>query len=125
MATTATQVLVSDAIDSPIAVSTEKAQRLFELLREKIGAGETVELAFTGIRNTITAFLNTAIGQLYGIYSDEVLSEQLIIIGGSAEIDEMLRMSIENAKRYFRDTESYRQAYRHLEELDAPRDFRR
>lgn len=50
MATTKTQVLVTDAIGSPIAIATEKAQRLVELLREKIGAGETVELSFTGVR---------------------------------------------------------------------------
>jgi hypothetical protein len=119
LSTTITKVVIRDVIDSPVAVSTEKAQRVYKLLEEKIGQGETVELSFAGIESVITAFLNTAVGQLYGKFSPPQLRRQLRVTDAAPNVLVMLKRTTDNAKRFFKNPEPYRQAYRDLERLDA------
>ncbi len=119
MTATATTIRVVDIIDSPIAVSTEKAQRVHTLLAKKLQAGEDVRLSFDGIETVITAFLNAALGQLYGAFSEDVITKHLEIVDAAPETQGMIERTVRNAKRYFANPELYRQAYRELEQLDA------
>lgn len=119
MSLTITQVVIRDVIGCPVAISTEKAQRVYRLLEEKIGRGEVVELSFEGIESVITAFLNTAVGQLYGKFPAQELQRQLRVTHASPDVLVMLKRTTDNAKRFFKNPEPYRQAYRELERLDA------
>ncbi len=119
MSATITKVAIRDVIDSSVAVSTEKAQRVYQILEEKLDQGETVELSFAGIESVITAFLNTGIGQLYGKFSSQQLQRHLRVTDASPDVLVMLKRTTDNAKRFFRDPEPYRKAYRRLERLDA------
>ncbi len=109
-----TKVSVRDVIGSPIAVSTEKAQRVYELLRKGLDEGEITELSFDGIQNVITAFLNTAVGQLYGKYPSQKVRTRLRVTDATPEIEAMLKRTTDNAERFFKNPEPYRQAYRQL-----------
>lgn len=108
-----TKIRIVDIVDSSVAVSTEKAQRVYKLLARKLRAREAVELSFEGVDAVITAFLNTAIGQLYKEFSDKEIRTYLHI-EASPEIRAMIKSTADNAKRFFKNPAPYREAYRQL-----------
>ncbi|KST85924.1 STAS-like domain-containing protein [Lactococcus lactis] len=68
-------IIIKDIIQSETAVTSIKAEKVFEVLKENINKGEVSVLDFTGTKSVTTAFLNVAIGQLYDVDSVENLSK--------------------------------------------------
>lgn len=79
----------------------EDAQKIFELLKQKISRKERVVLSFDGIGLIISYFLNIAIGQLYGVFEEEEIVSSLQIEKMSPDDIEMLEIVINNAKEYY------------------------
>jgi hypothetical protein len=97
-----TVLKIYDVVGGPIWVSTEDGQNVYEKIVSAFKAGRAVELSFANRENLITAFLNSAIGQLYnGDYADEFLSKNLSFSEISEDDRAMLKRAIDNAKRYF------------------------
>ena len=73
------RIIVKDTINTNFAVSTEDGNAIFELLNENFLHDNLVLLDFSGITLMTTAFLNSAIGQLYSSdkYSGNFLNEKL------------------------------------------------
>ena len=59
-------VRVHDIVGGPLCVSTEDGQRLHDKILPLLEAGTPLVLSFERIDTLISAFLNAAIGQLYG-----------------------------------------------------------
>ncbi len=58
---------IKDIIQSNSAILDETGELVFKKIKENIENDEPVILDFTGIDTMTTAFLNLAIGQLYGL----------------------------------------------------------
>lgn len=103
---------IFDTIGSPIWVSTEDGQKVYEKITTAFKAQRSVDLSFAHRENLITAFLNAAIGQLYnGDYDDNFLQEHLAFVDISGDDRAMLERAIANAKRYFANRPAYDQAW--------------
>lgn len=103
---------IFDIVGSPIWVSTEDGQRVYEKITSAFKAQRSVDLSFAHRENLITAFLNAAVGQLYnGEYSDDFLREHLDFIDISNDDRAMLERAVANAKRYFANRPAYDQAW--------------
>ena len=103
---------IFDIVGSPIWVSTEDGQKVYEKITSAFKAQRSVVLSFAHRENLITAFLNAAVGQLYnGEYSDDFLREHLAFIDISNDDRAMLERAVENAKRYFANRPAYDQAW--------------
>lgn len=99
---------IADIVGSPVWVSSEDGQKVFDKVNAAFKAGRAVELSFANHENLITAFLNAAIGQLCsGEYDEIFLSENLCFTDISSDDKAMLERAIENAKRYFANRQSY------------------
>lgn len=106
---------IHDILDSPLWVSTDDGQKVYDKLTTAFKAHQIVNLSFSGRETMITAFVNAAIGQLYnGEYSDAFLSAHLNFIDISSDDLQMLSRAITNAKRYFANRPSYDQAWEDL-----------
>lgn len=93
---------IFDVVGSPVWVSTEDGQKVYEKIKAAFGAGRAVVLSFANRGNLITVFLNAAIGQLYnGDYSEKFLGENLSYAEISDDDRTMVGRAIGNAKRYF------------------------
>ena len=114
MTATLSKIRITDITGSPLAVSTEKAQRVHELLVKYLQANEVVELSFEGVGNLITAFLNTAVGQLYSEFSEDHIRKYLRVVDTTPEVRVMLKNAVENAKRYFSDPTPYQESFKEL-----------
>lgn len=68
-------IKIHEIIGSNIAVTAKSGQEVFKVIKQYISDNTAVILDFTGIDTLTTAFLNTAIGQLYDLKSGNELRE--------------------------------------------------
>lgn len=103
---------IFDIVGGPVWVSTDDGEKVFEKVTAAFAAGRPVELSFAGRENLITAFLNAAIGQLYGgDYEESFLTDNLTYSDISDDDRAMLERAVENARRYFANREGYDKAW--------------
>jgi hypothetical protein len=109
-------VSIKDIIKSPLAVSSEDAEKLYSVLRKELQNGHKIELSFDGISDFISSFLNAAIGRLYNNeFSYEILDKD-ITVNGLDESDMGIYISVvERAKSYYKDPHHFDEV---KEELD-------
>jgi uncharacterized membrane protein len=62
---------VRTVINSPFCIDSADGQKIYELLHKALSEQKHVTLSFKGIILIITAFLNTAVGQLFKDFTDE------------------------------------------------------
>ncbi|MCL5126448.1 MAG: STAS-like domain-containing protein [Deltaproteobacteria bacterium] len=55
-----------EIVGSPLCVASDDGEKVYERIRKAIKQGRSVALSFMNITSLTSAFLNTAIGQLYG-----------------------------------------------------------
>ena len=102
-------LIIKDIINSELAVSTENGERVFEIVNYHLEKNEKVILDFSGITIMITAFLNAAIGKLYGKkrYTPTFLNEHLKLENVEIEDRILFKDVIQRAKEYFADKEAF------------------
>ena len=100
-------ISIFDVVGSKAAVSSEDGERLFEKICAFLEKGFEVVLDFENIDTLITTFLNAAIGQLYSKYDSPFLREHLKVRNIISEDKNRMISTIERAKEYFRDKDSF------------------
>ena len=103
------ELKIVDIIDTDFAVTPESGQKVFEILDANFKQEKTTELDFSGVNTMTTAFLNTAIGQLYSIekYDSNFLSSHLRPINMTKFQIRQIQMVIDGAKKYFFNKEKF------------------
>ncbi len=110
---------IFDIVGGPVWVSTDDGQKVFEQITAAFDEGHKVSLSFANRDNLITAFLNAAIGQLYGgQYSDAFLDSQISYEEISDSDRAMLERAIANARRYFANRQAYDKAWQGVVDED-------
>jgi hypothetical protein len=89
---------VAAMIGDSIAVDTQDGERVFEQVRDCLKSGGNVTLSFEGVEFVIVAFLNVAIGKLYGDFSEEAVRENFRVEHLKPEDVVKLKRAIENGK---------------------------
>lgn len=102
---------VKDIINSELAVSTEKGEMVFNAIDQGLQRDENIIIDFKGIDLIITAFLNAAIGKLYGNkkYSGDFLNNHIVLENVEKDDISLFKDVIERAKEYFADKENFDQ----------------
>ncbi len=100
-------VRVFDIIGGPLCVSTSDGQRLYDRIAPLLRTGTPVVLSFERIEIFVAAFLDAAVGQLYGELPDDSISALLSFRDLADDDREMLDRVIENAKLYFKTPEDF------------------
>ncbi len=92
------------------AVAQGDGQKVYELVRERLKSGHELQLDFQGIKVFASPFFNAAIGQLLKDFGADDLNRRLKFDHLSSVGHEVLKRVIENSKRYFSSSESYKVA---------------
>jgi hypothetical protein len=95
------QVNLVEVVGSPYCVSSTDGEKLHELVSARLHANAPVVLSFAGVEDLTTAFLNTAIGQLYGEIDEEVIRRNLSVTGADNGQLDLLKRVIDRAKAFF------------------------
>lgn len=100
---------VFDIVGTPLCVSSADGQLVYDKLAPLLREGRKVVVSFAQVETLISAFLNTAIGQIYGELTEERVRELLSVRDMAPEDVTLLKRVVENAKAYFRDPERFKQ----------------
>lgn len=103
-------VRIFDIVGGPLCTSSDDGQLVHDRIAPLLRDGKRVSLSFAQIDTVISAFLNAAIGQLYGEFKENEIRERLAIRGMAPEDLVLLKRVVENAKAYFKDPKRFTQA---------------
>lgn len=105
------KIKVADLIDSELCISSEDGQKVFKKVEQHVKSGKQVIISFENVNMLISLFLNIAIGQLYDSFSEETIRKQLKVEGLSSDDMELLKLVVDNAKKYYSNQKSYDDAW--------------
>jgi len=101
------KIKVLDFLSDPLCVTVEDGQKIFDLIQPEIANNVPLEVSFERIDLIISAFLNVAIGQLYGTFTEEKIGSLLSYSHLEEDDMELLRIVVANALRYYSNQENY------------------
>lgn len=107
------RVSVSAIVGGGICVAASDGQKVHQALYDIIQKGNRAEISFFGVTRMTTAFLNAAVGQLYGEFDEKILRARL-----APPVDfedwhlRRLKLVVDRAKLYFSDQERIEEIFR-------------
>lgn len=110
------KVLISSIVGGGICVAASDGQRVHKSIYDAIINGNRVEISFFGITRMTTAFLNAAVGQLYGEFDEDKIRKHL-----APPVDyedwhlRRLKMVVDRAKVYFSDRAAVEEIFQEIE----------
>ncbi|OJV36927.1 MAG: hypothetical protein BGO29_01970 [Bacteroidales bacterium 36-12] len=100
------QIQIVNLIGDVYAVEAEDGQKIFNSITKAFTDKQKVNISFQNIEMLTTAFLNTAVGQLYKDYTEEFIKENLSVSDISDSGIVSLKRVVDTAKLYFKDPEA-------------------
>ncbi|TAV53079.1 STAS-like domain-containing protein [Rhizobium leguminosarum] len=119
-----TKIPIAALVGGGVCVSASDGQKVYKVVQQAVAEGDRVILSFSGITRMTTAFLNAAIGQLYGEFSEEEVRQRL-----APPVDfepwhlSRLKLVVDRAKEFFKDGDRVKKAFednagpRHAEDI--------
>lgn len=99
-------------VGSPFCVAFDDGQKVYERIAVLLAQGQEVTLSFDQVTHLTAVFLNAAVGQLYGNFSEEQIRAGLHVIGLEPDDVALLKGVGERAQLYFEDPQRFEQALR-------------
>lgn len=97
---------ISHIIGGGFCVAADDGQKVYAAISRIVEAGDRAVLSFEGVTRMTTAFLNSAVGQLYGEFPEATIQMQLAPpINFEPWHLSRLRAVIVRAKEYFKNIE--------------------
>ncbi|HOW15008.1 STAS-like domain-containing protein [Methanosarcina sp.] len=87
-------------------------QKVHDRIAESFHENRMVELSFADTDELTPAFLNAAVGQLYGTFQAELIEKSLSFTDIDPEDELILKRVMERAKGYFENAYSCKKAFR-------------
>lgn len=101
---------IANTIGDVYGVEAEDGQKVFELITKAFSDKKKVTLSFQNIEMLTTAFLNTAVGQLYKDFPEDYIKENLKVSEISESGKVSLKRVVDTAKLYYRDPEALKRS---------------
>ena len=99
-------ISVYELTGSPLCVASDDGQKVYDQIAEAI-PHRSVILSFKNVTGLTSAFLNAAIGQLYGPFDHKTIRERLTIVDMEPDDLALLKRVVETAKQYFKDPKRF------------------
>ena len=93
-------------IVGPKAIENSEGEKIRILISNNMKHGNNVVVDFKGVTSILSLFLNPAIGDLYGEFSEEQVKKQLRIENLPSEYIETFKRVVERAKEFYKDKEA-------------------
>jgi hypothetical protein len=96
-------ISVFNLVGSSFCVEAKDGEAIFQAISKALRQGQPVEISFQNVEMLTSAFLNTAIGQLYRDFSEETVRALAKVTDMEDADKALLRRVIETAKLYYKD----------------------
>ena len=101
-----------EVVGSPFCVASSDGQKICDHLTAALKADRSIALSFRNVTALTAAFLNAAIGQLYGIFSEEQIRSRLKVVDVEPDDLALLKRVVDTAKLYFKEPRRFKQVVR-------------
>ena len=98
-------ISIFNLVGSELCVDADDGQKVYELLHKALKEGKRVKLSFQNVEMLTSAFLNSAIGQLYRDFTEEQIMGSLSVEDMESEDMALLKRVTTTAKLYYKDPE--------------------
>lgn len=99
-------LIVFNIVGSSFCVGTDDGNKVFELIKKGIKENVKIKISFQNIDMITSAFLNSAIGQLYRDFTEEEIKKHITFENLAKEDIVLLKRVINTAKLYYSDPKS-------------------
>jgi len=105
-------------VGNGFCVSAEDGQKVNEQIKKVLDRNIGVEISFKNTEMLTSAFLNTAIGNLYGEYEENMLKNSLSVTNISNDDKLLVKRVVDTAKAYFKDPDRFEKSIKKIMEED-------
>lgn len=105
---------IVNIVGSTFCVEANDGQKVYDLIQKVFQEKHKVTLSFLNVEMLTTAFLNTAVGQLYKDYPEELIKENLSVKDMSQSGLVSLKRVVDTAKLYYKDPEAMERSIRDI-----------
>ena len=105
-------ISIFEVVGSPLCVASSDGQKVYDRLVVALKKGNVVKLSFRNVSTLTSAFLNAAIGQLYGELTEQQIRDLLKLQDAQQDDLALLKRVVDTAKAYFKDPQKFDQAVR-------------
>jgi hypothetical protein len=107
-------IRLTEIVGSDLCIASEDGQKVHDAIKKALQEEKKIRISFKNVDDLTSAFLNSAIGQLYGEFSEDDLKDSLAVSDVSHEDLLLLKRVIQRAKEFFKDKERFEMATREL-----------
>lgn len=107
---------IVNTIGDVYGVEAEDGQKVFDLIFKAFNDKKKVILSFQNIEMLTTAFLNTAVGQLYKDLTEDFIKENLSVSDISESGKVALKRVVDTAKLFYKDPEALKRSIDEISE---------
>ena len=108
------KISVYEVVGSTLCVASDDGQKVHDRVATALDNGRLATISFLNVTGLTSAFLNAAIGQLYGSHSEEEIRALLSVQDMEDDDLALLKRVVETAKLYFSDPQHFRQVAREV-----------
>ena len=101
---------IFEVVGSPLCVASDDGQRVHDRVAAALKEGSDVTVSFLNVSSLTSAFLNAAIGQLYGSFTENEIRSNLKVKDIEPDDLALLKRVVETAKQYFKDPKRFDKA---------------
>lgn len=109
-----TRINIINIVGSEYCIEAIDGQKVFEQITKSFNADKSVTLSFLNIKMLTTAFLNTAIGQLYKEYNEDFIKSHINVIDMTQSGLASLKRVVETAKLYYKDPDAMERSIKEI-----------
>jgi hypothetical protein len=96
-------ISVVNVVGDVFCTEAADGQKVFDLIDKALKENKAVNLSFVNVKMLTTAFLNTAVGQLYKDYSEERIKSSLSVEQLTPSGSVSLKRVVDTAKLYYKN----------------------
>jgi len=100
---------IYEIVGSSICVASDDGQKVHDQIAAVLRNGKKAILSFLNVESLTSAFLNTAVGQLYGEFTEDQIRSGLSVSDMEQDDLVLLKRVVDMAKEYFKDPNRFRE----------------
>jgi hypothetical protein len=101
---------IFEIVEGPLCVASDDGQKVYGRIAAGLKEGSNITVSFLKVSHLTAAFLNSAIGQLYGTFSEDQIRSQLKVKDMQTDDLVHLKRVVDTAKQYFKDPKRFNKA---------------
>ncbi len=110
------KINIYSEVGNSFCVAAEDGEQVFKKISEAIKNGKKVVISFLNVEIVTSAFLNSAIGQLYGSFDEKLLKNSLDVEDIDDDDKLLLKRVVETAKAYYKDKDQFEKSIKTIME---------